>query len=172
MCATIHQVRKFCSESINFKKEGENHRLVQTYQTTSCEWRSVQQTRPQRFVFFCTLTQMLCSQKYFIASKCVVANLKLLSPATTVTTQIYNHTDSLFLFKKIYTPILWLRARRSSNLMMTAMVKHGSVSIVVSIPACHVGDLGSIPRRSGASPSSKMEAVTIAPYLFIAAVPN
>ncbi len=24
-----------------------------------------------------------------------------------------------------------------------------SVSIVVSIPACHVGDLGSIPRRSG-----------------------
>ncbi len=26
--------------------------------------------------------------------------------------------------------------------------KLGSVSIVVSIPACHVGDLGSIPRRS------------------------
>ena len=44
----------------------------------------------------------------------------------------------------------------------TTMVKHGSVSIVVSIPACHVGDLGSIPRRSGASPSSTMEAVTIA----------
>ena len=42
------------------------------------------------------------------------------------------------------------------------MVKHGSVSIVVSIPACHVGDLGSIPRRSGASPSCKKEVVTIA----------
>ena len=27
--------------------------------------------------------------------------------------------------------------------------QHSSVSIVVSIPACHVGDLGSIPRRSG-----------------------
>ena len=38
--------------------------------------------------------------------------------------------------------------------MMTTMVKHGSVSIVVSIPACHVGDLDSIPRQSGASPSS------------------
>ena len=31
--------------------------------------------------------------------------------------------------------------------MMTAI--QCSVSIVVSIPACHVGDLGSIPRRSG-----------------------
>ena len=32
------------------------------------------------------------------------------------------------------------------------MNRIGSVSIVVSIPACHVGDLGSIPRRSGESP--------------------
>ena len=126
-------------------------------------------SRPQRFVFFVHSRKSSVVSNSFSAPNCVVAKLKLLSPATTVTAQIYNHWISIFphfRFDNIYTPILCLRARRSSNLMMTAMVKHGSVSIVVSIPACHVGDLGSIPRRSGASPSSKMEAVTIAPFFF------
>ena len=40
-----------------------------------------------------------------------------------------------------------------------------SVSIVVSIPACHVGDLGSIPRRSDrSSRQNERDVVTIATF--------
>ena len=58
------------------------------------------------------------------------------------------HTALTRMVMQVYTCTCDLapRTRRSSKQMI-----HGSVSIVVSIPACHVGDLGSIPRRSGAS---------------------
>ena len=51
----------------------------------------------------------------------------------------------------------------------------GSVSIVVSIPACHVGDLGSIPRRSDRKVFSKsweLTNVTLATSFFYADHPQ
>ena len=62
--------------------------------------------------------------------------------------------------------------RRSSNPMMfTAVEIYSSVSIVVSIPACHVGDLGSIPRRSGRIGPSRTREVTLASAFCPMAIP-
>jgi hypothetical protein len=42
-----------------------------------------------------------------------------------------------------------------------------SVSIVVSIPACHVGDLGSIPRRSDRKVFSAIREIRVKANLFV-----
>ena len=47
------------------------------------------------------------------------------------------------------TPSFWLENKAIIEPDDEQLWQHSSVSIVVSIPACHVGDLGSIPRRSG-----------------------
>ena len=61
--------------------------------------------------------------------------------------------------------------RRSSNQMNCRV--YCSVSIVVSIPACHVGDLGSIPRRSdrrGHLENTRRSACDIRPTLFVSSI--
>ena len=46
---------------------------------------------------------------------------------------------------------VWYINRLSSPFVSQMTATNRSVSIVVSIPACHAGDLGSIPRRIGIS---------------------